>query len=401
MALEFISDMSTKALFNSIKAKYKTETGEDLEIGSNEFAIASAVAYVFGGMVERFNDMAANRYIDTARGEYLDALAKNLGVTRPRATPAKCTVLISNMTNNTNITLDAHSVTIDDGNGHEFEPDLVYQNPSGGGGGVIQTFDVNAGDIRALQFRSKTTDESNNGIAAFTMKLEKEYGDGKIIYLQVTETKGANPNAYPYTPEGDDAFRAIIPDMAARIRSAGSQAYYNAWCRQYSPYILDAYCLVDGDEGFVPGEVRIFVSVIDGADMAIFDVTAMKRALEADQNRPINDFIADVSICGEEYSKVTYDVYYDPMRIGGDKVAEIAETACHRLKDYYMRNIGMDVALQRFNEIVAELDTSGGILAARQNVEGVQTYSAEVLPVKQSNIASKTFNYNVIAKNDQ
>ena len=69
MALEFISDMSTKALVNSIKAEHKTETGEDLEIGSNEFAIASAVAYVFGGRVERFNDMAANRYIDTARGE--------------------------------------------------------------------------------------------------------------------------------------------------------------------------------------------------------------------------------------------------------------------------------------------------------------------------------------------
>nr|DAL17442.1 MAG TPA_asm: Baseplate J like protein [Caudoviricetes sp.] len=400
MALEFISDMSTKALFNSIKAQYKTETGEDLEIGSNEFAIASAVAYVFGGMVERFNDMAANRYIDTARGEYLDALAKNLGVTRPRATPAKCTVLISNQIN-AEITINAHSVTIDDGNGHEFEPDLIYKEPSGGGGGVIQTFDVKAGEIRALQFRSKTTDESNNDIAAFTMKLEKEYGDGKIIYLQVTETKGANPNAYPYTTEGDDAFRAIIPDMAARIRSAGSQAYYNAWCRKYSPYILDAYCLVDGDDGFVAGEVRIFVSVIDGADLAIFDVTAMKRALEADQNRPINDFIADVSICGEEYPNVTYDVYFDPMRIGRDKADEIAATACQRLKDYYMRNIGMDVALQRFNEIVAELDTSGGILAARQIVEGAQTYSAEVMPVKQSNIASKTFNYNVIAKNDQ
>ena len=88
MALEFISDMNTKALFNSIKAKYKAETGEDLEIGSNEFAIASAVAYVFGGMVERFNDMAANRYIDTARGEYLDALAANLGVDRPHETRA-------------------------------------------------------------------------------------------------------------------------------------------------------------------------------------------------------------------------------------------------------------------------------------------------------------------------
>ena len=390
MALEFISDMSTKALFNSIKAKYKTETGEDLEIGSNEFAIASAVAYVFGGMVERFNDMAANRYIDTARGEYLDALAANLGVDRPHETRAMCTFLVSNQTPS-EIFIEKDTVVIDDGNGHEFRP--YY--------GVGEFRRIPAGEIRATLFASVTFDESNNGIEYGTMQKIQKRSDGQVVYYQATTTEGANPNAYPYTPEGDDAFRAIIPSLAARIRSAGSQAYYNAWCRQYSPYILDAYCLVDGDEGFVAGEVRIFVSVIDGANMAIFDVTAMKRALEADQNRPINDFIADVSICGEEYSNVTYDVYFDPMRIGRDKAAEIAATACQRLKDYYMRNIGMDVALQRFNEIVAELDTSGGILAARQNAEGAQTYSAEVLTVKQSNIASKTFNYNVIAKNDQ
>ena len=390
MALEFISDMSTKALFNSIKAQYKTETGEDLEIGSNEFAIASAVAYVFGGMVERFNDMAANRYIDTARGEYLDALAANLGVDRPHETRAMCTFLVSNQTSS-EIIIEKDTVVIDDGNGHEFRP--YY--------GVGEFRRIPAGEVRATLFASVTFDESNNGIKYGTMQKIQKRSDGQVVYYQATTTEGANSNAYPYTPEGDDAFRAIIPDMAARIRSAGSQAYYNAWCRQYSPYILDAYCLVDGDEGFVPGEVRIFVSVIDGANMAIFDVTAMKRALDADQNRPINDFIADVSICGEEYSNVTYDVYFDPMRIGRDKAAEIAATACQRLKDYYMRNIGMDVALQRFNEIVAELDTSGGILAARQNAEGAQTYSAEVLTVKQSNIASKTFNYNVIAKNDQ
>ena len=390
MALEFISDMSTKALFNSIKAKYKTETGEDLEIGSNEFAIASAVAYVFGGMVERFNDMAANRYIDTARGEYLDALAANLGVDRPHETRATCTFLVSNQTPS-EIIIEKDTVVIDDGNGHEFLPRY----------GLGEFRRIPAGEIRATLFISATSDESNNGIKYGTMQKIQKRSDGQVVYYQATTTEGANPNAYPYTPEGDDAFRAIIPSLAARIRSAGSQAYYNAWCRQYSPYILDAYCLVDGDEGFVAGEVRIFVSVIDGANMAIFDVTAMKRALEADQNRPINDFIADVSICGEEYSNVTYDVYFDPMRIGRDKAAEIAATACQRLKDYYMRNIGMDVALQRFNEIVAELDTSGGILAARQNAEGAQTYSAEVLTVKQSNIASKTFNYNVIAKNDQ
>ena len=294
MALEFISDMSTKALFNSIKAKYKTETGEDLEIGSNEFAIASAVAYVFGGMVERFNDMAANRYIDTARGEYLDALAANLGVDRPHETRATCTFLVSNQTTS-EIIIEHDTVVIDDGNGHEFHPRY----------GLGEFRRIPAGEIRATLFISATSDESNNGIEYGTMFKIQKRSDGQVVYYQATTTKGANSNAYPYTPEGDDAFRAIIPSLAASIRSAGSQAYYNARCRKYSPYILDAYCLVDGDEGFVPGEVRIFVS-IDGDSPAGFDAISLKRELEADEDRPINDFIASVEICEEQYEFVKY-----------------------------------------------------------------------------------------------
>lgn len=392
MALEFIPDLDTKYLFNSIKAQYKTETGNDLEIGSNEFAIASAVAYVFGGIVNRFNDMAANRYIDTARGEYLDALAKNLGVTRPTVTYAKCLVLVVNDTQRT-LTVNQETVTLSDGNGHEFEPDF---------GGPIESITVPAGELRAMQFRSRTTDESNNGIKLLTMRLRQEFDDGVVEYMQATDTAGANPNAYPYTTDGDDAFRAIIPDMAARVRSAGSQAYYNAWCRQYSPYILDAYCLVDGDENFVPGTLRIYISLIDGTEDWGLVLTGLKRALEAEQNRPINDFVEDVYLCGEEYPNITYEVHFDPMRIGRDKVEEIAATACQRLKDYYMRNIGKDVASQRFNEIIAGLDTNGGILAARQCVKygEQQELPGEILPVQRTNIASKTFNYLLIEDND-
>lgn len=392
MTLEFIPDLDTKYLFNSIKAQYKTETGNDLEIGSNEFAIASAVAYVFGGIVNRFNDMAANRYIDTARGEYLDALAKNLGVTRPTVTYARCLVLVVNDTQRT-LVVNQDTVTIDDGKGHEFEPDF---------GGPVESITVPSGELRAMQFRSRTTDESNNGIKPLTMRLRQEFDDGIVEYMQATETAGANPNAYPYTTDGDDAFRAMIPDMAARVRSAGSQAYYNAWCRQYSPYILDAYCLVDGDADFVPGTLRIFVSMIDGTEDWGAVLTGLKRALEAEQNRPINDFVEDVSLCGEEYTSITYKVHFDPMLIGRDKAAEIAETACQRLKDYYMRNIGKDVASQRFNEIIAGLDTDGGILAASQLAQygEYQPVPGEIFPVRRTNIASKTFNYRLIEDHD-
>ena len=390
MALEFISDMSTKALFNSIKAQYKTETGDDLEIGSNEFAIASAVAYVFGGMVERFNDMAANRYIDTARGEYLDALAHNLGVDRPHETRATCTFLVSNQTPS-EIIIEKDTVVIDDGNGHEFYPRY----------GVGEFRRIPAGEIRATLFISATSDESNNGIKYGTMQKIQKRSDGQVVYYQATTTEGANSNAYPYTPEGDDAFRAIIPSLAARIRSAGSQAYYNAWCRQYSPYILDAYCLVDGDEGFVPGEVRIFVS-IDGDSPAGFDAISCKRALEEEEDRPINDFIASVEICAEQYELVQYVLYYNPMKMGYEQAQAIAKGACERLRAYYMRNIGLDVSIQRFNEIVAARDTNNGVVACEQfaQMKG-QLTSGNVLPVPCNKIATRRFVYKVVAKSDE
>ena len=392
MALEFISDMGTKALFNSIKAQYKKETGEDLEIGSNEFAIASAVAYVFGGMVERFNDMAANRYIDTARGEYLDALAHNFGVERPHETRATCTFLVTNHTPS-EIFISGDTVVIDDGNGHEFKPDY----------GVGEFRRIPSGEVRATLFISKTSDESNNGIPWGTMQKTETRSDGTVFYYQAATTEGANPDAYPYTTEGDNAFRAIIPYMAARIRSAGSQAYYNAWCRQYSPYILDAYCLVDGDEEFVPGEVRIFVS-IGGDGEEVFDAIACKRALEEEENRPINDMIAYIAIAEEQYEVVQYVLYYNPMKMGYAQADEIASGACERLRAYYMQNIGLDVSIQRFNELVAAKDTNGGIVSTSQFAQkkgrGQNLINNNVFPVPCNKIATRRFVYNVVAKAD-
>lgn len=79
--LTFI-DWDTKTILENIKTEYEAESGESMEIGSNEMAIASAVAYIFGVAKDLFNDMAKQRFIDTATGVYLDAHASNSGVAR-------------------------------------------------------------------------------------------------------------------------------------------------------------------------------------------------------------------------------------------------------------------------------------------------------------------------------
>ena len=164
---------------------------------------------------------------------------------------------------------------------------------------------------------------------------------------------------------------------------------------------MDAYCLVDGDEGFVAGEVRIFVS-IDGDGPAGFDAISCKRALEEEEDRPINDFIASVEICKEQFEVVKYKLYYDPMKMGYSQADEIAKSACDRLRAYYMQNIGLDVSIQRFNELVAAKDTNKGIVSVEQfaQVNG-QLMNNTVFPVPCNKIASRRFEYDVIAKSDE
>lgn len=147
--------------------------------------------------------------------------------------------------------------------------------------------------------------------------------------------------------------------------------------------------------------MRIFVS-IDGDGPAGFDAISCKRALEEEEDRPINDFIASVDICEEQFEVVKYSLYYDPMKMGYALADEIARNACDRLRAYYMQNIGLDVSIQRFNELVAAKDTNKGIVSVEQfaQVNG-QLMDNAVFPVPCNKIASRRFEYEVIAKADE
>ena len=68
----------------------------------------------------------------------------------------------------------------------------------------------------------------------------------------------------------------------------------------------------------------------------------------------------------------------------------------------YVQNIGLDVSIQRFNELVAAKDTNKGIVSVEQfaQVNG-QLIDNAVFPVPCNKIASRRFEYEVIAKADE
>ena len=70
-----------RELIDLIKSAYYTETGETLQIGSDEYAAAAAFSYVWSVLIGRVNNATLNRFIDSANGIYLDAIASNYGIT--------------------------------------------------------------------------------------------------------------------------------------------------------------------------------------------------------------------------------------------------------------------------------------------------------------------------------
>ena len=44
--MDFINDLSTDSVFELIKQYYRDEQGKEIQIGSDEFAMASMMAYV-------------------------------------------------------------------------------------------------------------------------------------------------------------------------------------------------------------------------------------------------------------------------------------------------------------------------------------------------------------------
>ena len=74
--------ITPEQLLQSFQTAYYNEHGETLRIGSDEFAAASVFSYALSVLFNALNDSAKQRYIDTATGVFLDAIAATYGITQ-------------------------------------------------------------------------------------------------------------------------------------------------------------------------------------------------------------------------------------------------------------------------------------------------------------------------------
>ncbi len=288
--MEFINDISTESVFELIKQTYKTETGKDLQIGSDEFAIATVVAYIFGVLVQKFNAQAKQRYLSTATGEYLNALGETFDIERPAPIHASCLVAV---VTSAAVTLTAGEFLIADDNGIQFTPSETTALEAGGGTVLF----VGYGNENVL-------DENNIEIGAITEIVTPLAEVESVSNIGVT---GGAKDEFPDTDAGDEAYRAYIIEKRSGVSVGGPATAYEQRAKSADGRVVDAYCLRYTDGGYVPGTANVYV-LTDDPEIEHVDVkTRVMQALTAAEWKPVCDEVV-VTGAGVTYLSPVFTV---------------------------------------------------------------------------------------------
>ena len=75
--------LDVQGIMNLFRDAYYNAYGETMRIGSVEFQTTSIFSYAVSVLINSMNDASKQRWLATATGEYLDAIAETYGLARP------------------------------------------------------------------------------------------------------------------------------------------------------------------------------------------------------------------------------------------------------------------------------------------------------------------------------
>lgn len=343
--LTFI-DWNSKDILEEMKAEFKRISGGDLIIGSDEFAIAATVSYILGVAKERFNAMARQRYLSTANGEYLDAIAQTLGIfERPKDYKARCTVRVTNQTAAPYGILAGFQIS--DDNGHVFES-CYYVN-------------IDANDYMDVLFESVSSDPSNNSLDVGALNTIVDPDITGLSVYSMTITSGADPEPFPYTDSGDNLFREYIKYTYNGVSAAGSFYTYRKLAMQSDPRVEDAYVLKSGDTGFQKGKVKIYWSnaeiggsLDDSANYTKTSINAViKDFIENSDLMALNDIILSPEYAtAARTTAAQYAIYYDEKKYDWSFISDIVTKARAEYCKFLRTHMGSPFSCVEFFEFI-------------------------------------------------
>ena len=282
-------DIDPQTILDTLKESYYTETGAQIEIGSPEFATASAQTLAWSVFINSVNNATLNRFLDTATGEYLDAIASNYGITaRPAGYQATIGVRFTwNGQGGVPNYVPANSIKIKHG-------DTVFYNRY-----PLPVLDRTTGTIyREHSLFAETVGTAANNIPASAESQLIEGGYYVASYTILTMS-GGGTDGYPYTEEGDNAYREWLRREIRSFAGAGTYLAYENKALNADPRVLGAYVLRQTDTGYEKGKVQIFVYTDDPTG---FVVGIVQEVCSDPAFRPIGDYVVATASPTENFN---------------------------------------------------------------------------------------------------
>lgn len=305
--LSFIN-LSTNDLLDIFRSAYFDQYGDTLRIGSEEFAAASVFSYAMSVLFAAMNDSAKQRFLETATGEYLDAIAATYGITeRPKGYKATCLVDMDVLTNCPEYAEGTLRISDDSGkifeNAREFSGRLHYSIP----------------------FRAVAVGSEYNGIPQNKIVNFVSDHTGIVEVRNITMTGGGTDAI-----TDDDEFRVWLKNEINSFAGAGTAMAYRGKAMNVDSRIIDVQVIEQGAKGYEKGKVKLFVLTDDTVSVPSEVVQLVYDAVSDRAFRPVGDFIECSQAVSEELNVPgTFYVLYP------QKFEPVAQSRTQRISDEY------------------------------------------------------------------
>lgn len=330
--------LDIQGIMNLFRDAYYNAYGETMRIGSVEFQTASIFSYALTVLINSMNDALKQRWLATATGEYLDAIAETYGLARPDGYHATVEVRVVARNPGDTLTIPEGTIVISDQDGR-------YK--------FANAFEFQMSDSAYTVFRAVDSGSEYNGIPEG--KLDTIVSGTAYITScsNITETSGGTD---PMTD--DEVFRAWLKTEIQSLAGAGTYLAYEARAKNADSRIVDVHVVQQGEEGYEKGKVQIIVlPSFDALDwVSIRDI--VQNACADPSFRPVGDFVQTRVAQTQEFDcpyicKVSYPERFKPL--ANDRNNRIKD----EYNDYLRQKIGRAFSYADFCARLCEKDADG------------------------------------------
>ena len=305
--LSFIN-LSTNDILDIFRSAYFDQYGDTLRIGSEEFAAASIFSYAMSVLFAAMNDSAKQRFLETATGEYLDAIAATYGITeRPKGYKATCLVDMGVLPDCPEYAEGALRISDDSGK--------IFENAR----------EFNGRSHYSIPFRAVAVGSEYNGIPQNKIVNFVSDHTGIVEVRNITMTGGGTDAI-----TDDDEFRVWLKNEINSFAGAGTAMAYRGKAMNVDSRIIDVQVIEQHMKGYEKGKVKLFVLTDDTVSIPSEVVQLVYDAVSDRSFRPVGDFIECSQAVPEELNVPgTFYVLYP------QKFEPVAQSRTKRISDEY------------------------------------------------------------------